>query len=130
MKIAFPVKENNGLASILDEHFGIAGRFLIVDTDTREYVHRENQKLSAKTSRCKTSIFRKEDKVDAVVTKCMGDGSRRSLEGLGIKIFQAAENRVDKNLELLINNELKLFHIFDICQTKRNKKDGHCGHHH
>jgi hypothetical protein len=27
-------------------------------------------------------------------------------------------------------NELKLFHMFDICQAKKNKKEGGCGHHH
>jgi len=35
MKIAFPVKEKNGLESILDDHFGVAEHFLIVDLENR-----------------------------------------------------------------------------------------------
>ena len=37
MKIAFPVKEDNGLESSLDEHFGVAQNFLIVDLDTKSF---------------------------------------------------------------------------------------------
>lgn len=128
MRIAFPVKKNNGLASVIDEHFGVAKNFLIVDIKTREFELKENQKLSA-DSKCKISLFDDEDKVSAVVTKCMGDGSQRSLTSSEIKIYQAQKETILENLELLEKDELKLFHIFDICQNKKNKKEG-CGHHH
>lgn len=130
MKIAFPVKENNGLASLLDAHFGVAKNFLIVDMETREFELKENQKLLEGESKCKTGVFGKEDKIDAVVTKCMGDGSQRNLASSEIKVFQAQEDTILGNLALLEKDELKLFHIFDFCQTKKNKKEGGCGHHH
>jgi predicted Fe-Mo cluster-binding NifX family protein len=130
MKVAFPVKENNGLESIIDEHFGVARTFLIVDLKTRKFEPKGNQKLSAEGSKCKTGVFKKKDKVDAVVTRCMGDGSQRSLTSSNIKIFQAQKETILENLELLEKDELKRFHIFDFCQTKKNKKQGGCGHHH
>ena len=130
MKIAFPVKENNGLESIIDEHFGVAQNFLIVDLETRGFELKENQKLSTEGSKCKTEMFEKKDLVDAVVTKCMGDGSQRSLLSSNIKIYQAQKNTILENLELLEKDELKLFHMFDFCQIKKNKKEGGCGHHH
>ncbi|NOX33395.1 MAG: dinitrogenase iron-molybdenum cofactor [Deltaproteobacteria bacterium] len=130
MKIAFPVKENNGLSSVIDEHFGVAKNFLIVDMETREFELKKNPKISAKGSKCKTTMFEKEDKVSAVVTKCMGDGSKRSLTSSKIKIYQAQEKTILENLELMEKDELKLFHIFDICQNKKNKKTSSCGHHH
>ena len=130
MKVAFPVKENKGLASIIDDHFGVAENFLIVDLETRDFEFKGNRKLSVEGSKCKVGIFKKKDLVNAVVTKCMGDGSQRSLASSDIKIFQAQKETVLDNLELLEKDELKLFHIFDFCQTKKNKKQGGCGHHH
>jgi predicted Fe-Mo cluster-binding NifX family protein len=130
MKVAFPVKGNNGLESIMDEHFGVAENFLIVDLETRKLELRENRKLTEEGSKCKAGIFEEKDLVNAVVTNCMGDGSQRSLMASNIKVFQARENTVRKNLELFEKDELKLFHIFDFCQTKKNKKEGGCGHHH
>ncbi|WP_300456115.1 NifB/NifX family molybdenum-iron cluster-binding protein [Desulfobacula sp.] len=130
MKIAFPVKENKGLESIIDDHFGVAEKFLIVDLETREVELIGNQKLSGEGSTCKTGLFKQEDNVDAVVTKCMGDGSQRSLASSDIKVYQALKDTVLENLELLEKDELKMFHMFDFCQTKKNKKEGGCGHHH
>ncbi|MFH2091511.1 MAG: NifB/NifX family molybdenum-iron cluster-binding protein [Pseudomonadota bacterium] len=130
MKIAFPVKEDNGLDSIIDEHFGVAQQFLIVDTQTRKYTLKPNQKLGSDGSKCKTTVIGKEEHVDAVVTKCMGDGSQRNLSSDNIKVYQAQKETIQENLELLEKDELKLFHIFDFCQTKKNKKEGGCGHHH
>jgi len=128
MKVAFPVKENNGLESIIDEHFGVAENFLIVDLETRKFELRENQKLSTEESHCKTGVFNKKDLVDAVVTWCMGDGSQRNLMSSNIKVYQARENTILENLELFEKDKLKLFHMFDFCQIKKNKKEGGCGH--
>lgn len=130
MKIAFPVKDNNGLESIIDEHFGVAKNFLIVDSDTREVTLRENQKLSSDTAKCKTGVLGKGEEIDAVVTRCMGDGSRRNLMESNIKVFQAQKETIVENLELLEKDELKLFHILDLCRDGKNKKEGGCGHHH
>ncbi|MBU1343429.1 MAG: dinitrogenase iron-molybdenum cofactor [Proteobacteria bacterium] len=130
MKVAFPVKENNGLESVIDEHFGVAQFFLVVDTETREFELKENQKLLSDASKCKTSVLGKDGQIDAVITNCMGDGSQRSLASSNIKVYQALKKTVLENLELLEKDELKLFHMFDFCQIKKNKKEGGCGHHH
>lgn len=130
MKIAFPVKENNGLASLIEEHFGMAKNFLFVDMETREFFLKENQKLLPASTKCKTGVFEDTDQVDAVITKCLGDGSRRNLASANIRVYQALKDTVLENLDLMEKDELKLFHIFDICQDKKNKKAGGCGHHH
>ncbi len=130
MKIAFPVKENRGLESIIDEHFGVAANFLIVDVESRKFELAANQKLAAEGSSCKTGVFAKENQVDAVVTRCMGDGAKKILTSSNIIVYQAQKESILHNLELLENNKLKLFHMFDHCQTKKNKKEGGCGHHH
>ncbi|MDA3915565.1 MAG: dinitrogenase iron-molybdenum cofactor [Deltaproteobacteria bacterium] len=130
MKIAFPVKENIGLDSIIDENFGRAQNFLIADSKTRNFELMANQKIAAQGSTCKTGVFKKDAQVDAVVTRCMGDGAKKNLTSSNIMVYQAQKESILDNLELFENNKLKLFHMFDHCQTKKNKKEGGCGHHH
>jgi predicted Fe-Mo cluster-binding NifX family protein len=101
-----------------------------VDTDTKEFELALNQKLAAEGSSCKTGVFTKENRVDAVVTRCMGDGSKKILTSSNIMVYQAQKDTILDNIKLFEKKELKLFHIFDHCQTKKNKKEGGCGHHH
>ena len=128
MKIAFPITADNGLNSLINEHFGVAEKFMIVDLDTRKIEVVDNQKLEENAS-CKTGVFDKETTVDAVVTHCIGDGSLRGLNTANIKVYAAQGESIAENLELMKNHALKLFHIFDLCQGKKNKKEGGCGHH-
>ena len=69
MKIAFPVTEDKGLDSIVNDHFGTAALFLVVDLDTGEIQTRTNRKVDNPDAGCKTGIFDKADAVEAVVTK-------------------------------------------------------------
>lgn len=129
MKIAFPVKEDKGLDSLVNEHFGMSKNFMIVDLDTKKTRVVANQKQLEGASSCKVGVFSKETQVDAVVTKCIGDGSQRGLNASDIKVYGAQADTVAGNLALLEKGELKPFHIFDLCQGKKNKKEGGCGHH-
>jgi predicted Fe-Mo cluster-binding NifX family protein len=129
MKIAFPITEDSGLDSLINEHFGVAEKFMIVDHDTKEVEVVDNQK-KVEGSSCKTGVFDKDTIVDAVVTHCIGDGSLRGLNTAGIKVYAAQKESIAENLELLEKDALKIFHIFDLCQGKKNKKEGGCGHHH
>lgn len=129
MKIAFPVNKDKGLDSPVSDHFGVAKLFMVIDTDTRAVDILPNQKAEGSSS-CKTGFISKEAGVAAVVTKCIGDGSQRGLHAAEIKVYAAQADTVGANLDLLEKGELKLFHIFDLCQGKKNKKEGGCGHHH
>ena len=129
MKLAFPVEENRGIKSLVNEHFGVAKLFMIVDLDTRTVTTMPNKKADADAG-CKTSFIGKNAGVDAVVTKCIGDGSQRGLHADDIKVYAAGADTVAENIDLFEKGELKLFHIFDLCQGKKNKKEGGCGHHH
>ena len=130
MKIAFPIKENRGLASFMNDHFGSAGEFMVVDLESKDVQFLENQKLSDENASCKPGVFGQEAQVDAVVTHCIGDGAQRNLTAANIRVYAAQKETVAENLELMEKGELKLFHIFDFCQGKKNKKEGGCGHHH
>ncbi len=128
MKIAFPITTDNGLKSLISERFGVAEKFMILDLETREGKVVVNQKRIEGNS-CKTGVFDKDTIVDAVITNCIGDGSLRGLTTANIRVYAAQGDSIAENLDLLKNGELKLFHIFDLCQGKKNKKEGGCGHH-
>ena len=130
MRVAFPVKDNKGLESLVSDHFGVAENFLVVDLETKNCELLENQKLKGDSVKCKTGVFAKKAGVDAVITKCLGDGSQRSLNDSDIRVYAAQGDTIAENLDLLAKGELKLFHMFDLCQGKKNKKEGGCGHHH
>jgi len=129
MKIAFPMAEDKGLDSLINDQFGGAKNFMIVDLDTRKTTVAANQKHLEGSASCKTGVFDKQTQVDAVITRCIGDGSLRSLNTDNIKVYAAQGETIAENLELMEKGALKLFHIFDLCQGKKNKKEGGCGHH-
>jgi predicted Fe-Mo cluster-binding NifX family protein len=129
MKIAFPMAENKGLDSLINEQFGVAENFMIVDLDTRKTEVVANQKHLEGSASCKTGVFDKQTQVDVVVTRCIGDGSLRNLNTANIRVYAAQAETISENLDLMEKGALKLFHIFDLCQGKKNKKEGGCGHH-
>jgi len=123
MKVAIPIQENNGLESNLFDHFGKAKKFLIVDSDSQNYEVTENQKLSGIKTKCKSHQFSDDIMIDAVITKCIGDGSLRKLNHENIKVFKAEDGNIKNNIELLKSGDLNLFHMFDICRDNKNKKE-------
>ncbi|MCP4022133.1 MAG: dinitrogenase iron-molybdenum cofactor [Desulfobacteraceae bacterium] len=130
MKIAIPIETDNGLDSKVFKYFGMAKEFLVVDLENKTFETTKNQKLADKTASCKAGKFEKGLTINAVITRCIGDGSLRDMHSSGIKVFQAQKETVMGNLELLEKGDLKLFHMFDICQGHKNKKEHGCGHHH
>jgi predicted Fe-Mo cluster-binding NifX family protein len=130
MKIAFPITTDNGLDSLISDRFGVAEKFMILDLETQESEVVVNQKQIEGNTSCKTGVFDKQTIVDAVITNCIGDGSLRALTTANIRVYAAQGPSIVENLELMKKGELKLFHIFDLCQGKKNKKEGGCGHHH
>ncbi len=130
MKIGFPIKKDRGLDSDISDHFGISKEFMIVDSVSNNFEIMENQKLSEEKAACKSHQLSGGAKIDIVITKCIGNGSLRNLNAAKIIVLQAVEGTIKENLRLYNNNELSLFHIFDVCREERNKKDHKgCGHH-
>ena len=130
MKIAFPIKKNNGLNSDISDHFGISKEFMIVDSISKDFQIMENQKLGEEKAACKSHQLSGESKIDIVITRCIGNGSLRNLNAAEITVLQAVEGTIGDNLERYNKGELKLFHLFDVCREERNKKEHKgCGHH-
>ena len=130
MNIAFPIDADDGLNSKISANFGSVREYLVVNLETKAFENTKNQKYAAESATCKSGKFDPALPIDAVITKCIGNGSLRDMNTSGIKVYQAQKDLVIDNLKLLEKGALKLFHIFDVCQGHKNKKDHGCGHHH
>ncbi|THB73659.1 MAG: dinitrogenase iron-molybdenum cofactor [Desulfobacteraceae bacterium] len=130
MIVAVPIDKNQGLESAIYDHFGMAKEFLVINTASNTITTIPNNKRDDPSSHCKASRFTKTHNVDTIITSCIGNGQLRNLTSANIKVFKANPGTVSANLEQLKKDELKPFHMLDICRGERHKKDGGCGHHH
>ncbi len=118
MKIGIAVAEKD-LNKEINQTFGRAPMFAIYDTETKEAVFLENEALNAAGGAgIKSSQFLVDKKVDAVICYRLGENAVKVLEGAGIKLYNAVDQSVIENINLLNANKL----------TALN--DIHSGYHH
>ena len=126
MRVAFPTQEDQGLKSLVHDHFGSARHFVVVETDTatcvsvvnrdREHVHGQCQPLSALG----------QEPVDAVVVGGIGGGAIRKLNAAEIKVYRAVEGSIRENLDLLKTSRLPELTLDQACAG--HQTNGECAH--
>lgn len=126
MKAAFPTNNENGLNSVVFNHFGTARFFILVDTETREYEVKENSDLDHVHGQCQPLKALGAVKTDAIVVGGIGKGALNKLLAAGIKTFRAAEGSVEMNLDLLDDGKLPEFLPGETC--KGHTIGGGCAH--
>ncbi len=109
MKACFPVLENQGLESVVFEHFGSAPAFVMVDLVTSEVTSSNNGDQTHEHGACNPVAGLSGYQVDAVVVGGIGGGALQQLNRAGIRVFQAEEGNIGVNLELLRANTLSEF---------------------
>jgi len=109
MKICFPVQENEGLASQVYGHFGSAPMFVVVNTDTGAVTSINNSDQIHEHGACNPVAGLGGHKVDAIVVGGIGGGALNKLNNSGLRVFQAQEGTIDKNMELFKNDDLPEF---------------------
>ncbi len=115
MKIAFPAEKNDGIESIVFNHFGSANFFIIVDTDTEEMEVVLNQDLGHAHGKCQPLKALGGKNVNAVVVGGIGGTAMTKLKKGGAKIYKAVEGTVKENLEAFKTGSLVEFMPFDVC---------------
>jgi len=109
MKICFPVHVNEGLASDVFGHFGSAPMFVVVNTDTGEVTSINNSDQIHEHGSCNPIAGLGGYQVDAIVVGGIGRGALHKLNVSGLRVFQAQQGTIDKNLELFKTDELPEF---------------------
>jgi ArsR family transcriptional regulator len=118
MKLCFPIEANDGLNSMVYGHFGSAPMFYIHDSETKDSEIIDNQNLSHAHGMCSPIQALNGTSVDAIVVGGIGAGAINKLNMMGIKVYQAVEDTVQKNIEL-----------FNIQSMPEITLDHACNHH-
>lgn len=125
MKIAFPTQEDFGLNSTVFGHFGSAGKFVIVDTDTDEFEVTDNRDIGHIHGNCQPLAALGGKSVDAVATGGIGAGALNKLIHSGLTVYRAVEGTVAENLEFVKAERLPKFDLAQTCQGHHSHECAH-----
>ncbi len=106
MKVCFPVLENQGIESMVFEHFGSAPGFVVVDMDSNEVTAINNSNKIHQHGGCNPLAGLDGQQVDAIVAGGIGGGALHKLNSAGKRVFQAQEGTIAANMALFRANEL------------------------
>ena len=123
MKICFPIKANNGIESIVYSHFGSAPMFLIYETNTNATTIIDNKDLGHAHGMCSPIQALDGKSVDAIVVGGIGAGAINKLNMMGIKVYRAIEDTIQKNIDQFNNQSIPEITLDHACNHH-----GGCGH--
>jgi predicted Fe-Mo cluster-binding NifX family protein len=124
MKVGFAVQFDNGLESVVYNHFGSAPAFIIVDTDLKQASTVNNANARHEHGGCNPIMALGGNSIDAMVVGGIGAGAIRKLNAMGVKVFKAGALTVHENVALLKENKLQELSMNDTCQGH----GGECAH--
>lgn len=109
MKIAIS-STGNTLESTIDQRFGRAAGFIIIDPDSMEFSYVENsQNLNSPSGAGIQTAQKIADlKVDAVLTGNCGPKAFSALKAAGIKVYLAPESSITQCVEQFKEKKLSL----------------------
>ncbi len=125
MRVCFPVQADNGMDSMVYNHFGSAAAFIIVDTEQEGAAAINNSDIHHEHGACNPIMALGSSRVDAVVVGGIGTGALRKLNADGIRVYRSMEATVKNNLDLLKENKLPELTIDHTCGGHH----GSCSHH-
>ncbi len=123
MKVGFAVEINQGLESIVYDHFGSAPTFIIVDTELKQIATVDNSNASNVHGACNPVAALGGNRIDALVVGGIGAGAIMKLNALGVKVYNAGAATVSENIALLKEERLRELSMEDTCRSHQ----GECG---
>jgi predicted Fe-Mo cluster-binding NifX family protein len=124
MKICFPVQDDNGVDSLVYNHFGSAPKFVVIDTDTESIATINNRDQHHSHGACNPMKALDNQKVDAIVVGGIGAGALTRLSQMGISVHRSGAPTVRENIALF--KSLPAFSLQSCCGG--HSKDGGCAH--
>jgi len=107
MKVCFPVEVDNGLDSIVYDHFGQAGDFVIVDSESMQVVSIDNPKEDSHDGQCGPVARQGSTRIDALVVGGIGRGAIMRFQAMGTRIYRSTGGTIRENLEMLTSGRLE-----------------------
>ena len=106
MKIAI-TSTGKTLDSQVDQRFGRAAYFLVIDSDTMDFSVIENESVAAAGGAGITSAKSVIDAgAEAVLTGNCGPNAQRTLSAAGLKLYTGAAGTIEEAIELFKNGKL------------------------
>ncbi len=115
MKICFPVQENQGVESIVYNHFGSAPLFIVVDSDTNAVTTIINRDQHHVHGACSPLKALDNQQIDAVIVGGIGAGALGKLNQAGIRTYRSQSETVSANLALFASGSLPEFALQSCC---------------
>jgi len=127
MKVCFAVEKDQGVQSVVYGHFGSAPAFILVDTEISKTETVNNRDINHVHGACNPIQAIGGLKPDAVVVGGIGAGAINRLNAEGVKVYRAAAETVQQNLDLLRENKLPELTLQHACGGHTQGQGG-CGH--
>ena len=126
MKICFAVEKDEGIESIVYNHFGSAPAFVVVDTALDQSDTVNNADADHVHGACNPIAAIGGKDVDAVVVGGIGAGAIRGLNSRGIRVYGAVVPTIRGNLDILKTTGLPELTMQHACGG--HGRQGGCAH--
>ena len=126
MKICFPVQDNNGIESVVYNHFGSAPLFVVFDTDTKSVASINNRDKHHSHGACNPMKALDDQKVDAMVVGGIGAGALTKLNQMGITVHRSQGATIRENLAMFQAKSLPVMTVQACCGG--HSEDRGCAH--
>ena len=126
MKVCFPVQRDEGIKSMVYNHFGSAPLFVLIDTATDTVSPIVNADQHHSHGACNPITALGNAKIDAVVVGGIGVGALGKLNQLGIRVYRAQAGNIAVNLEMFKTGQLSEYSPQSCCGGHTH--GGGCAH--
>jgi predicted Fe-Mo cluster-binding NifX family protein len=126
MKICFPVEKNEGLDSVVYNHFGSAPMFVVVDTETSDHAVINNKDQHHVHGACNPLKALDSQSIHAVIVGGIGGGALNKLNQMGITVHRAQPGTVRENMPLFVSKQLPMLTMQGCCGG--HSSGGNCAH--
>ena len=120
MRICFAVVKEDGLQSLVYNHYGSAPAFVIVDTEGNRLTTVQNRATHHPEGSCTPIEALIKMQIEAVVVGAIGVGAIIKFSSEEIEVYRSAKTTVKENLDLLIAGRLKKLTLDHACSGGRS----------
>jgi predicted Fe-Mo cluster-binding NifX family protein len=115
MRICFPVRKDEGLRSVVYNHFGSALAFVIVDTEENSLTTVKNEATHHPQGACTPIESLIKMQINFVIVGAIGTGAIMKLNLENIEVYRSAGTTVKDNLDLFLAGSLRELTLDHAC---------------
>jgi len=119
MKVIIPIETENGVDSLLSEHFGSAPSFAVFDTETKAVQCVANANSHHEHGMCQPLQTIAQFAPKAIIVRGIGAGAFQKLNAAGIEVLITTEQKV-----------VDVISAFERGALSKLNANSCCGHHH